>query len=401
MQNYLSGYLSVLPLIQRKRIVELLSKNEDYRYGVVSSAEFNALMEQIVSEHKQISEQIPQEEQLDSALYNEYFGKVYTDLQFMFNEINLIDRATTNYHSLAAAELSNLNKEVNNLNIEIENLKLISSGEDGLIIRTETFNDAVFEEDPDGVYANLFCDRDGTALPKAAIFLNDKKKALSLRTKVVVDRIHNDNGLLDATVQLLDQRGQGNDIVNRGIDKILDGSDETYWLQIVSADDEINMQMYGISGPGAMAKLAIVFNSPTMVSEISLTPFSIYPLEVSAILYEKEIEYGSNSDTVPPTQKYIMAAPEVLKQNPEIQTLINASEYINSETMVYSFPSTLIKRLVFIIKQKNYETRNVTSTAWDIEKQNLWSAISNEITDDERFELYLKSVEGGYKLYVE
>jgi hypothetical protein len=401
MQNYLSGYLSVLPLIQRKRIIELLSKNKDYKYGVVSNSEFNALMEQITNNHRQTSEYIAQNEQLDSSRYNEYFGKVYTDLYFMFNEINLIDRAASNYHSLASAELSNLGKEVVDLNVQVENFKLVASGEDGLVVRTENFYDSIFEEDPEGVYADLFCDRDGTTLPRASIILNNKKKVLSLSTKAVIDKVHNDSGLLNVSIQLLDQRGQGCDITDNDINKALDGSDATYWLQIIDADDEINMQMYGVPGPGAMGKLAVTFNSPTMISEISLTPFGIYPLEIAAILYEKEIEYGVNSDIVPPTQKYIMAAPEVLKLNPDIHPLINADKYVDSDTMVYSFPNTLVKRLIFVVKQKNHEVKNKFASAWDIEKYNLWSGISSDITDDERFKLYLESAEGGFDLYVQ
>jgi hypothetical protein len=318
----------------------------------------------------------------------------------MFNEVNLIDRAITNYRSLAFSELSNLNKEVNDLYAQIENLKQVSTGEDGLIVRTETFQGAVFEEDPDGVYADLFCDRDGTELPKASVALNNKKRALNLKTKNVIDRVHNSNGLLDAEVQLLDQRGQGADITGRGMENILDGSDETYWLQIVQANDEIKMQMYGVQGPGAMSKLAITFNSPVMMSEISITPFTIYPVEISAILYETEIEYGVNSDTVPPTQKYIMASPDLLKSNPSITTLITPDECVSSDTMVFSFPSTLIKRLILVVRQKNYRVKSNVSTEWEIEKETLWSAISNEIDDDQRFQLYLNSAYGGFEAYV-
>jgi hypothetical protein len=400
MQNYLSGYLSVLPLIQRKRVVELLSRNEDYRYNIISSAEFNALIEQITNEHTQATQYTPQVEELSTELYNQFFGAAYTDLNFMFNEVNLIDRAITNYRSLAFSELSNLNKEVNDLYTQIENLKQVAVGEDGLIVRTETFQGAVFEEDPTGVYANLFCDRDGTELPKASVALNNKKRALGLRTKVVTDRVHNPNGLMDAEIELLDQRGQSVSIAGRGMGNSLDGSDETYWLQIVQADDEINMQMYGIKGPGAMSKLAVTFNSPVVVSEISVTPFTIYPLEVAAILYETEIEYGVNSDTVPPTQKYIMASNELLAANPSITPLISTDNYIGSDTMVFSFPSTLIKRLILVLRQKNYRVKSNVSTEWEIEKENLWYMVSDDATEDQRFQAYLKSADGGFEVYV-
>jgi hypothetical protein len=181
----------------------------------------------------------------------------------------------------------------------------------------------------------------------------------------------------------------------------LDGSDETYWLQIVHADDEIDMQMYGIDGPGAMSKLGITFNSPTMISEISLTPFTIYPVEVSAILYETEVEYGVNSDTVPPTQKYIMASRDLLESNPAIKPLIKGGDEVSSDTMVFSFPSTLIKRLILVVKQKNYRTKSNVTDAWDIEKANLWAKLSDDTLDnDARFELYLDSADGGFKNYV-
>ena len=401
MQNYLSGYLSVLPLVQRKRIVDLLSRNEDYKFSVVSSTEFNKLMEQITDERAQATEYIPQVNELDSDIYNQFFGRVYTDLNFMFNDVNLVDRAILNHRSLAFSELSNLNKEVNDLYTQIENLRQSSAGEDGLIVKTESFQGAIFEEDPEGVYADLFCDRDGSPLPRSSTALNSRKRALSLKPKTVIDRVHNTNGLLDADIQVLDQRGQSLDIAGRGIDKILDGSDETYWVQIVHADDEIDMQMYGVPGPGAMSKMVITFNSPTMMSEISISPFTVYPVEVSAILYEQEIAYDGNSDTISPAQRYLMASSEVMGLNPEITTLIDVPHSSSSDTMVFSFPSTLVKRLIIVLKQSNYMVKNGISTNWDIEKENLWSALSTgHLTDKQRFEIYLESANGGYKPYV-
>lgn len=404
MQSYLSGYLSVLPLIQRKRIVELLKNNEDYKYNVISNAELNALIEQIIEEHKQATEYTPQQDQFDSQRYNDFFGKVYTDLHFMFNESDLIDRALSNYNSLSSAELSNINKKVSDLRTQINNLKAVSAGENGLIVKTETFQTSASEEDPDGTYANLFCDRDGALLPKASINLNNRKKILSLKMNQVIDRIHDSNGLLNAEVELLDQRGYSEDQNEDELKKIIDGSSDTHWGVVVYTDDEVNMDMYGVKGPGAMSKLCLTFDSPIVASEVSLTPFGIYPSEVAAILYEQEVEYTAEGNTVPPNQRYLVASEEMVKENPDIEMLVDGKECVSSDTIVFSFPNTLIKRMILILKQRNFESIDETLSDWEREKQVIWKILSSNISEEdeyrERFNLYLKSTEKGDNKYV-
>ena len=398
MQNYLSGYLSVLPLVQRERIIELLKKNEDYRYSVVSSSQFDALVEQITTKHTQASEYLPQEDRLDSNIHNEFFSRVYTDLVFMFNESNLINRALVNYKHLVSSELSDLTKEMLTLNTQVDNLKESSKADGNLIVKTETFKGDAFSEDPEGIYAHLFCDRDGGVLNAAPISTSNKKNMLTLKISSIEDAIHAKNGLLTANVEILDQRGHSKEVENSNLDKILDGSTDTAWISTAHSGEGINVPMHGVEGPGAMTKLSVTFNAPTMISEISLTPFGVYPLEVSAILYEKEVEYTAHTDTVPPTQKYIVTSSDKEGVNAMIDAKCTASD-----TMVFSFPSILVKRLIFVLKQENFTQKDSYDIAWDLEEKQLWDIISSNKSErdkqKQRFNLYLKSAKGGHETY--
>ena len=398
MQNYLSGYLSVLPLVQRERIIELLKKNEDYRYSVVSSSQFDALVEQVTTRHAQASEYLPQEDQIDSTIHNEFFSRVYTDLVFMFNESRLINRALTNYKHLVSSELSYLTKEMLALNTQVDNLKESSKGEGDSIVKTETFKGAVFSEDPEGIYSHLFCDRDGSMLTTAPVSINNNKKALTLKINNIQDAIHAPSGLITANVEVLDQRGHTNVIKDKNLDNMLDSSIDTAWVVVAHSDEAINVPMYGVEGPGAMTKLSVTFNSPTMISEISLTPFGIYPLEVSAILYEKEVEYTAHTDSIPPTQKYIIASSD----KEDINTMIN-TQCTSSDAMVFSFPGVLVKRLIFVLKQENFTQKDSYDMFWDLEEKSLWRIASSNKSErekeKERFDLYLKSAKGGHKTY--
>jgi hypothetical protein len=96
-----------------------------------------------------------------------------------------------------------------------------------------------------------------------------------------------------------------------------------------------------------------------------------------------------------------MASRDLLESNPAIKPLIKGGDEVSSDTMVFSFPSTLIKRLILVVKQKNYRTKSNVTDAWDIEKANLWAKLSDDTLDnDARFELYLDSADGGFKNYV-
>lgn len=246
MEDYLKGYLEVLPSYQRQRIEEILKDNQDlYNISSVNEKQFGEIIAQLAEEHKPMTSNAPQIDRLDADLFNSFFTNVHVDLNMLFLESLLIESATTNYERIFDGIISDLNKETKALRDRVDSLRLVSEGEDGLIVQKRSFESSTEMEDRDK-FSSLFVDRDGTSIPSVAFEQKHDQYFIALSKTHHIDCLRDEQGTPTAVLKMEDRRGLviHTEIGERyKLDNAIDGSQETYWAEVVLANEPINSEM--------------------------------------------------------------------------------------------------------------------------------------------------------------
>jgi hypothetical protein len=354
MKNYLEGYLDVLPQGQQSKVQDVLKATKgSIDAGVITEAEFKELVRRIAEDHEQLTTYLPQVEKVDDVLHNAFFSKVSTDINLMYAESQLIERALGSYDRLYDGILSDLSKEIKSLAEKIGSLRLVAEGENGLIVKTYDFgNNSAIETDR-VKYAHLFKDRDGSDIPDVVIERTGDVSYIGLAKSMNQDHLRDSLGNTTATLNKIDYRGVPIPQTAYPVGNAIDSSTDSYWGEVVLVDDVVNVGMDGLAAGGAMVKFTVTLARPEVVSEISLTPFSNFPIEITSVKYEEDIE----TYHVP---KEILSKP--------IEGI---------QTMVMQFPSILAKRFTFILRQQNYVKDTYIVRAAAVSKNELWEKISN------------------------
>lgn len=246
MEDYLKGYLEVLPPYQRQRIEDILKDNQDlYNISAVAEEQFKEIIAQLAEDHKPLTSNAPQIDRLDADLFNSFFSNVHVDLNMLFLESLLIESATTNYERIFDGIISDLNKETKALRERVDSLRLVSEGEDGLIVQKRSFESSTEMEDREK-FSSLFVDRDGTSIPSVAFEQKHDKYFAALSKTNHVDCLRDEQGATTAILTLEDRRGVviKTDYAERyKLDNAIDGSQETYWAEVVLSDEPITTEM--------------------------------------------------------------------------------------------------------------------------------------------------------------
>lgn len=141
-------------------------------------------------------------------------------------------------------------------------------------------------------------------------------------------------------------------------------------------NQEVDQSVYYLQGGGALIKYTITLDKAQPVSEVTITPFSEFDLEVESIMYEEDIEtYHVRKELIPQTITYTDEKPYSTPTNPQAST----------KMMVFKFPAIIAKRFTFILRQKNYKKDTYLIREKDISEKDLWDKISQreaEVTLD-------------------
>lgn len=358
MKNYLEGYLDVLPQGESSKVEDVLKATKSsIDAGIVTEAEFKELVRKIAEEHEQLTEYIPQVEKVDDVLHNAFFSKVSTDVNLMFAESQLIERALGSYERLYDGILADLSKEIKALRERIYSLRLVAEGENGLIVKTVDFSDNSSTETDRVKYAHLFKDRDGSDIPDAVVQRVGNASYVTLGQISGKDRLRDDNGGPVAQLEIVDYRGEPISQTTYPISNAIDDSPDSYWGEVVLADEELNIGLDDIAPGGALMKFTVTLPRQEIISEIALSPFTHRPLEIASIKYEEDIE----TYHVPK---------EILSEKRE-----------GTDTIVIQFPAIVAKRLTFYLRQRNFVKNTYLIKETDLTKSDLWDKISKRETD--------------------
>lgn len=247
MEDYLNGYLQVLPEYQRRRIEDILKDNQNlYNISSVTEDQFKEIIDQLAEDHNPLTSFLPQLDKLDDELFNTFFSNVHVDLNLLFLESHLIESATTNYERIFDGIISDLNKEVRALRQRVESLKLVNEGEDGLIVEKRSFESSSEMEDRNK-FSSLFVDRDGSSIPSIVFERSHDQYFGALSKTNTSDCLRNEKGTPTAKIEIADRRGLPISVNNPDrykLENAIDASSDTYWAEVVLVDEPINSDMY-------------------------------------------------------------------------------------------------------------------------------------------------------------
>lgn len=354
MRDYLSGYLDILPESQRSKIEDLIRTSNVMLNGqAVTEDEYAEIIRELSAQHQKLTTEVPQQNVVDPDLYNQFFANVQADLNLMFLESQLIDQAVDNYERLYDGILSDLNKEIQALKEQIDVLHLTAQGEAGLIVRNFNMTSSDNSETNYAAYSHLFRDRDGTSVAPTVVQTDRDRGYLSLNTISSLDHLHDAYGNPSASIALIDQRGVPITQTQYPITNAIDNSTSTYWGEVVLVDQPISVALDDVPAGGAMTKFTITFPQQRRVSQVSLTPFTNYPLKLASLKYEEDIE----TYHVP-------------------KELITSSMQPSTGTMSLTFPEVIARRLTFILVQANWTQDTYLVRQSELGRADIWDQIS-------------------------
>jgi hypothetical protein len=254
--------------------------------------------------------------------YNRFFRDVSIDANYLYKVLNSLHSALQSHSHLSSSYLSDIKSELDKLELNIKELKSKKQYQANTVVVSESFKTAASFEDPTKFE---YLDRDGTKVEMADISHRNTEDMLILQTVRYKDVLHNKNGKTIGKIKVLDYRGVPLDTINIP-EHAIDGSDSSYWDCTVISKDQLKMPFDGHLDGGAYMKFSITLANTSDVSEISITPFSIYPIEVIDIIIEDRSVLSS---------------------------VINAKAS-SVNTMTFNFSSISTDKVTIIIRQPNY-----------------------------------------------
>jgi hypothetical protein len=366
MNNYLRGYLASIPKSEYNNMINFLKDNITDKVKI-SEDEFEALLTQIVENATPATtSRAPKENEKPSDTYNDFFANVYIDLNYLFKVINLLYNAADSYSTLSASYLTDIKSEIDKLETTINELETREKYSSTAAVVTETFKDTEYFEDYDDSTSYLFCDRNGDSLPTVNLVHNNTSDMIILNTTIDRDLLHDKDGKPRGKIELLDYRGTPCDtycITSNAIDN----SVISYWDTSVSSDEPINIPMGDLESGGAYIKFKVNLPAVYDVTEVSLTPYCVYPVELC------DVTIGDTS--------------VVNTAQTSVDTIVTRSVKVSSD------------EITFVLRQKNYvHSTDVTNEKED-EAKELWNRaldksketyVTNEklTTDSEIYKYY-------------
>ena len=352
MNKYLEGYLSSVPQSEYINIINFLQKYASKKFNM-SEEEFENLIANLVDEHEPTTKAIkakPDEKPKDT--YNKFFSGISIDLLFLFKIIDALYNAIDSYSYLSASYFSDIKAELDKLDVKVRESKAKREYDSNTIIITENFKTTQSFEDYNESTKRLFCDRDDIEnkfpLPLVNIVHNNTDDFITLSVKEEKDLLHNTEGKTIGTIEVIDYRGVPTDTYY-GPSQAIDNSDTSYWDCTTYSIAPINTPMDDLESGGALIKFRVRLSNTNKISEISLTPFCIFPLNVCKIQID-------NTDIIS-----------------SLANPLNSS----TETMTFNFYPISADEIEITLRQKNYLYDIINTNAKEDEANELWNAASN------------------------
>jgi hypothetical protein len=310
-----------------------------------------------------------QEGQTNPEDFNESYQEIAIDIMTAFSQINLVDKSVNQHQQLNQSIVNNLKLNLNKVSDEVSQYERLVDYLTTEDITIETFRDSnTFDTEN-----SLYTERDGAELaPDYHAKLDIDREAIKLPTILSQNAMIGPAGVRLARIKIGTQLGGGLIRLKNpenGIDKALDTSFETFWSESLLVDSPIKVQMesnfYGIKH-GAACELIVNFDYLTQINEISLLPFTEFPMEVVAIqYYESDDANEEAKEIISPTSKEALRSRTV------------------SESTSFQFSDVLAKRLRIILNQIHFVKTDFLVNDREQKQLELWFAANREVDPEE------------------
>lgn len=398
MNNYLDGFLSIIPPGEKDRLMRMVKDEYDIEGNVERSIK-NLLDQLSRSAYEPTVEYRPQSDKTDSRSYNKMLNEIHADLHALFNQSNIIDRTIYNQQVLDKSIIDEINKKLKKMEYKINTLDLIAENiADGFVsVSFESFLDqSMTETDRDG-HPSYFFDKNGDVI-QSDNHIDPDAEALKLP-------LLSDHTPTIESIEILEQTGQGfsNSSEKHGIDKAIDESDSTFWGEVILADQPMDVpvkikapdngnQVADIAGVsktapteikvrgGAICRFEIKFATPSLISELNFKPFAEFPMEIIDIAYyDREMASNPSGWIVSPVH-----------DNED-------QRYFKSEdVMTVSFPGVIAKSIVVTTRVLEYKRNTYKVSKSDKNKQETWEKIAKaeyDVTVDGSDEIWENGID--------
>lgn len=133
--------------------------------------------------------------------------------------------------------------------------------------------------------------------------------------------------------------------------------------------NDVDIQFETVPGSGALVKILVTLSYPQPVSELVIAPFTKYPMELAALIYEEDIK------TFHAKKEIILPKEATAKKRFEQTT----------RSIRLQFPAVIAKRFTIILRQQNAEKNTYVVNEDAVNKKELWDTVSQreaEVTLD-------------------
>lgn len=169
------------------------------------------------------------------------------------------------------------------------------------------------------------------------------------------------NGRFASSVKVVRRTGMAHQTQRLPESNMIDGSDGTYWAESVIAEEVLTQEgatdwkrLYpGIPVEGAFAEIELMLAGVTFVSELTVVPFSRYPLEVVSIV--GVLESGER----------VLVAPDKAKSG--------------TSEIHFSFAGERIKGLRLVIRQRHAEERHYWVDTAQMKNEAIWDELASTV----------------------
>lgn len=339
------------------------------------------LLENKIKKMKMITTLNESQVEINAEDLNKTSAEMYIDLLTCFGALNMTGEDISKYKDSQSIYLNSIKSKIRELKDRLESSRKSLSDKKIPKYVIEKFRSA---SNIDRTSRNFQKDRYGQFFPgRCYANYNSKENLLTLPFIKQDNSLKYDGKVETANLNIRFQIGNGfidlNDS-NTKLENALNGSDEA-WSETILSDSPIKVSFsetkqkdvfvndnyfYGIDN-GAICELEIKFESINTVNEITLHPFTKYPIDVIAIRYKLtddedepliEIVTPDNVDETLKSsftkEKVSFRFPDILCKN--IYILINQRHYTR-ETYIYD-PSSVYKNSLWFNSKNNKDNKN-------------------------------------------
>lgn len=347
--GYLESYISTLSAKQQEIIKQLLADHgqlEDVQSDAELARELRTRLEKMTETRPtQLFRHQIQTGKIDSRAYNEELKSLYIDLNTLFSESLAIDRALYDHHRLNLSAFTEAQTKLKQIEdkVKLYNL-MLDNAQEYVIPMHEDFMTRTIEEDPNFYFG----------LPKAHVDLS--LHGITLPLLANHNAIRSEDGEQTASISVVRYVGKPIEKIGHTPDMAIDGSDKTFWAEVVLSNAPLDIPGAAIADELAdINKMAgcwfeVVFDYTSPLSYLILRPYSEFPLTI----YRVQL-FESSEATEP------------------IRELVPAGQPIESdEPIVLQFPETPTQKVRFIIGQRHFVLRTYSVSTDKVNDLELW-----------------------------